>query len=188
MVKGVFRFVHIGVETVLVDKVEFTRQFVWAMTSMQVVLLALLIGIFTGLRSLSPTAAVAWAARLGWLKLLAPLAWLGSLPSLILFTLLAIGELVADKLPKTRSRTAPPGLIGRIVLGAVSGAAVYMAGAQQSWALGCVVGVAGAMVGTYGGYQVRTRLVKTVRTPDYGIAVFEDLVAIFGSLWVVSRF
>jgi hypothetical protein len=28
MVKGVFRFVHIGVETVLVDKVEFTRQFV----------------------------------------------------------------------------------------------------------------------------------------------------------------
>jgi len=149
---------------------------------MQVVLLALLIGIFTGLRSLSPTAAVAWAARLGWLKLLAPLAWLGSLPSLILFTLLAIGELVADKLPKTPSRTAPPGLIGRIVLGAVSGAAVYMAGAQQSWALGCVVGVAGAMVGTYGGYQVRTRLVKTVRTP-----VFEDLVAIFGSLRVVSR-
>ena len=172
----------------MVDKVAFARQVVGAMSSTNVLLLALLIGIFTGLRALTPAAAVPWGAHLGWLKLQSPLSWLGSWPAVILFTLLAIGELIADKLPKTPSRTAPPGLIGRIMLGALSGGAIYMAGAQQSWLLGCVVGVAGAMVGTYGGYQVRTRLVKTLRSPDYVIAVLEDLVAICGSLWVVSRF
>jgi len=158
------------------------------MSSIHVLVLAMLIGIFTGLRSLTPTAAVAWGAHLGWLRLQSPFAWFGSLPVVILFTLLAIGELIADKRPKTPSRTAPPGLIARIVLGALSGAAIYVAGAQQSWLLGCFVGVAGAMAGTYGGYQVRTRLVKTLRSPDYVIAVLEDLAAICGSLWVVSRF
>ena len=158
------------------------------MSPTHVLLLALLIGIFTGLRSLTPTAAVAWGAHLGWLKLQSPLAWLGSLPSMILFVLLAIGELIADKLPKTPSRTAPLGLIARILLGGLTGAAIYMAGTHQTWLLGCVVGVLGALVGTYGGYQVRTRLVKTLRAPDYVIAVIEDLVAIGGSLWVVLRF
>lgn len=158
------------------------------MSSTEVLLLALLIGIFSGLRSLTPTAIVAWAAHLGWLKLHSPLGWLGSLPSAILFILLALAELVADKLPKTPSRTAPPGLIGRILLGALSGGAIYMAGAQESWLLGCAVGVLGALAGTYGGYQVRMRLVKALRSPDYVIAVLEDLVAICGSLWVVSRF
>jgi uncharacterized membrane protein len=158
------------------------------MSSTEVLLLALLIGIFSGLRSLAPTAMVAWGAHLGWLKLHSPLRWLGSPPAVILFTLLALVELVADKLPNTPSRTAPPGLIARILLGALSGGTIYMAGAQELWLLGCGMGVLGALAGTYGGYQVRARLVKTLRSPDYVIAVLEDLVAICGSLWVVSRF
>ena len=36
--------------------------------------------------------------------------------------------------------------------------------------------------------ELRTRLVKALGTSDYVIAVLEDLVAIGGSLWVVSRF
>jgi uncharacterized membrane protein len=59
---------------------------------------------------------------------------------------------------------------------------------MQSWMVGAIVGVIGALVGCFGGYQVRTRLVKALGTPDYVIAVIEDLVAIGGSLWVVSRF
>ena len=38
------------------------------------------------------------------------------------------------------------------------------------------------------GYQVRTRLVKSLRQPDFNIALLEDLVAIGGSLFIVSRF
>jgi uncharacterized membrane protein len=158
------------------------------MTSIQILLLAFLIGILSGLRSLTPTAAAAWAAHLGWIRLQSPLAWLGSLPSVILFTVLALGELIADKLPKTPSRTAPPGLIARILLGGLSGAAVYLAGTQQSWLVGAIVGAIGGIVGAFGGYQVRSRLVKALGSPDYVVAVLEDLVAIGGSLWVVSRF
>jgi uncharacterized membrane protein len=46
----------------------------------------------------------------------------------------------------------------------------------------------GALVGTFGGYQMRTRLVKALGTPDYVVAFLEDLGAVGGSLWVVKRF
>ena len=49
------------------------------------------------------------------------------------------------------------------------------------------LGVAGAMAGAFGGYQARTRLVKALGVPDYYVALAEDLVAIVGSLLVVSR-
>jgi uncharacterized membrane protein len=54
--------------------------------------------------------------------------------------------------------------------------------------LGTVLGIVGALAGAYGGYQARTRLVKALGTPDFVIALLEDLVTIGGSLWVVSRF
>lgn len=158
------------------------------MTSTQVLLFAFLIGVFGGLRALTPPAATAWAGHLGWLKLTSPLAWLGSLPAAIVFTVLALAELVSDKLPKTPSRTAPPGLIARMVMGALCGAAICLAGTQQGWIVGAIVGATGGVVGCFGGYQLRMRLVKALGTPDYVVAVVEDLVAIGGSLWVVSRF
>ena len=158
------------------------------MTSTYVLLLAFLIGVFAGLRSLTAPAATAWGAHLRWLSLQSPLAWLGSWPAVILFTLLALGELVADKLPKTPSRTAPPGLIARVLLGGLSGASVYFAGSNQAIWPGAVVGAIGGIVGCLGGYQARTRLVKALGLPDFVVAVMEDLVAIGGSLWAVSRF
>jgi uncharacterized membrane protein len=150
-------------------------------------LFAFLIGFFAGLRSLTAPAATAWAVHLGWLKLQGPLALIGSLPSVAIFTLLAVVELVADKLPKTPSRTAPPGLIARIVTGAVTGACVA-AGGGQGAVLGAVLGAAGGVVGCFAGYQVRTGLVKALGTRDLYVALIEDLVAIAGCLWVVSRF
>jgi len=150
-------------------------------------LFAFLIGFFAGLRSLTAPAATAWAVHLGWLKLHGPLALIGSLPSVAIFTLLAVVELVADKLPKTPSRTAPPGLIARIVTGAVTGACVA-AGGGQGAVLGAVLGAVGGVVGCFAGYQVRTGLVKALGTRDLYVALIEDLVAIAGCLWVVSRF
>ena len=70
--------------------------------------LAFLIGFFAGLRSLTAPAATTWAVYLGWLKLDGPLALIGSFPAVAILTVLAIVELVADKLPRTPSRTAPP--------------------------------------------------------------------------------
>src|SRR6185369_2843740 len=95
-------------------------------------LFAFLIGLFAGLRSLTAPAITAWAAYLGWLKLERPLSLIGSLPSVIIFTVLAVAELVADKLPNTPSRTAPVGLIARIVTGGLTGACIAAAGRQSA--------------------------------------------------------
>jgi uncharacterized membrane protein len=150
-------------------------------------LVAPLIGFFAGLRSLTPPAATAWAVYLGWLRLGHPLALIGSLPSVVILTLLAIVELVADKLPQTPSRTAPPGLIARIVTGGLTGACIA-AGVAQGIVLGAVLGALGGVVGCFLGYRARTGLVKALGTRDINIALLEDLVAITGSVWVVSRF
>jgi len=51
-----------------------------------------------------------------------------------------------------------------------------------------LLGIVGVLVGTFGGYQVRTRVVKALKVPDYVIAAAEDMVAIGGGLFLVSRF
>src|SRR3979490_2447240 len=108
---------------------------------------------------------------------------MGSSGAVVVFTLGALGELVIDKLPSTPNRTRLLGLVGRSVLGGLSGAAVAVAGAQ-SIALGIVPGVAGA----FAGYEVRKRLVRALKVPDFVIALLEDAVAIGGGLLIVSRF
>jgi uncharacterized membrane protein len=150
-------------------------------------LFAFLIGLFAGLRSLTPPAAVAWAVYLGWLKLARPLSLIGSLPAVIILSVLAIGEIIYDKLPNTPKRTAPPGLIGRIVTGGFTGACVSLGGGHSAF-VGAGLGVIGGIVGCFGGYHARAWLVKSLRQPDYNIALLEDLIAIGGSLFIVSRF
>ena len=149
-------------------------------------LFAFLIGFFGGLRALTAPAATAWAVYLGWLKIERPLSLIGSFPAVAIFTLLAGVELVADKLPQTPSRTAPPGLIARIVMGALTGACVAASGAQGVF-LGILLGAVGGVAGCFLGYQARTRLVKALHTRDIYIALVEDLVAVVGSLWVLSQ-
>src|ERR1700722_6059173 len=108
--------------------------------------LAFLIGVIAGLRALTPLAAVSWAARLGWLHLENTwLAFLGFAATPYIVSVLAIGELINDKLPKTPSRKSPPGFIARIVTGALSGAAI--GATSSSWVVGLAAGVIGAVAG-----------------------------------------
>ena len=150
-------------------------------------LFAFLIGLFAGLRSLTPPAAVAWAVRLGWLELARPLSLIGSLPAVIILSLLAIIEIIFDKLPNTPNRTAPLGLIGRIVTGGLTGACVSIGGGKSAF-VGAGLGLIGGIVGCFAGFHARARLVRSLRQPDFNVALLEDLVAIGGSLFIVSRF
>jgi uncharacterized membrane protein len=150
-------------------------------------LFAFLIGLFGGLRSLTPPAAVAWAVHLGWLKLARPLYLIGSLPAVIILSLLALTEVFFDKLPNTPNRTAPPGLIARIVTGGFTGASVSLAGGKSGF-VGAGLGALGGIVGCFAGYHIRARLVRSLRQPDYNVALLEDLLAIGGGLFIVSRF
>src|SRR5688500_3368620 len=117
-------------------------------------LLAFLIGLVAGLRSLTPPAAVAWAVYLGWLKLARPLSLIGSLPAVIILNLLAITELIFDKLPNTPNRTALPGLITRMVTGGLTGACVSLGDGQSALA-GAQFGLIGGVVGCFAGYHAR---------------------------------
>jgi uncharacterized membrane protein len=146
-------------------------------THFYVLLLALGIGVIAGLRSLTAPAVVAWAAYLKWINLSGHwVSWVGNLITVIIFTVLALGELVLDKQPKTPARTAPPSFGARIVLGAFSGAVIGTAWGYTWSALGA--GAIGAVLGTLGGYQARTRLAAHGR--DLPIALLEDAVAVLG--------
>jgi len=99
---------------------------------------------------------------------------------------LAIGELIVDKLPKTPSRKTPVPFTFRIVIGALCGAAI---GAPSQALIGSLlVGALGAVAGTLGGYEFRTRLVRATGGKDLPIALLEDAIAICGAVWIVSRF
>jgi uncharacterized membrane protein len=77
---------------------------------------AFLVGTASGLRALIGLAAVSWASRFGLLPLGHTwLAFLGYALTPYILTLMAIGELVNDTLPKTPSRLVPPQFITRIV-------------------------------------------------------------------------
>src|SRR5260370_9691505 len=87
------------------------------MSPSQALLLAFLIGVVAGLRSLTTPAAVAWAAHVDWLKLdNTPLSFMGSTAAVVIFTLLAVVGLVGFHLPSNPHRTKPPELISRALL------------------------------------------------------------------------
>ncbi|HXM17850.1 MAG TPA: DUF4126 family protein [Candidatus Tumulicola sp.] len=158
------------------------------MNASEIFILAFALGIVAGQRSLMAPTVVSWAARLGWLNLQHSwLAFLGYALTPYIFSAFAILELIMDKLPKTPSRKTPPVFAARIVLGAFSGAALCMA-ARHSAAAGALLGGLGAVAGTLGGYEARTQLVKGLGAPDFAVALVEDIVAIGGGLFVVSRF
>jgi uncharacterized membrane protein len=158
------------------------------MNTTSVFVLAFAVGVIAGLRALTAPMVVSWAARLKWFDLGSTwAAFLAYSATPYIFTLLAIGELVNDKLPKTPSRKAPPSFAIRVLSGAFSGAALA-AGAKESAALGAICGALGAVAGTLGGYEVRTRLVKVLNVPDLVIALIEDAVAVGGGFLIVSRF
>jgi len=150
-----------------------------------VFLLAFGIGMVAGLRSLTAPAVVAWGAHLGWLNLHgSPLAFMGSTTAVAIFSVLAIGELIADKLPMMSKRTAPAPLMARIVTGGLCGACLCAATGQSLFA-GALLGGIGGIVGAFLGYNIRRRLDLHIK--DLVVALCEDVVTVGLALFLVSR-
>jgi uncharacterized membrane protein len=154
---------------------------------MTVLLLCFLIGCIAGLRALTAPAVVCWGAHLGWLHFAGTgLGLIDTTVTLVIVTLLAIGEIVNDKLPKTPARTSPAQLLPRILFGGFSGAALAIS-AGGGWIVGAIAGIVGAVVGTFAGYNIRHALVTKANLPDFGVALVEDIIAICCGLFIVSR-
>jgi uncharacterized membrane protein len=104
-----------------------------------------------------------------------------------IFSLLAIGELIGDKLPKTPSRKALVPFVGRMLTGALSGAAL---GANRNALVGgLTAGLVGAVAGTLSGYEFRSRLALAFGK-DLPAALIEDVIAIgwaCGIVFLASR-
>jgi uncharacterized membrane protein len=143
---------------------------------MVVLINAFLLGTASGLRALLGLTVVSWAARLGYIHLDHTwLAFLGFAFTPYILSLMAIGELVNDKLPKTPRRLIPPQFITRVVTGSLCGIALGLA--TNHWIAGLLAGAAGSVVGTLGGAKARGFLAKLFGR-DLPAALIEDLAAL----------
>lgn len=102
-----------------------------------------------------------------------PLKGMASPEAANVLRLLALGEIVGDKLPKTPNRTALLPLGGRAASGGLCGAAVFLAEGKPA-AIGAAIGTAAAIASTFLTYTLRHSLVKAAKIPDPAVAVAED--------------
>jgi uncharacterized membrane protein len=158
------------------------------MSTFEVVCAIFAIGMLTGLRAMSPITVICWFALFHRLPLGTGWAsYLGSKVAVVLFSLGAVGELIADKLPKTPSRLKPPGFGARIAMGGLCGLVLATA-ASFSLIGGAILGAIGAVAGTYLGSFVRTRATSKFGLPDLPVALVEDVICVGGSFIVASLF
>lgn len=153
------------------------------MTQLLVLVLALLIGVVAGLRAMTAPAVVAWGAMLGWIDVSDKWSeWMAHPITVTVLTILLIGELITDQLPKTPSRKVPPQFIARLLTGGFTGAVIGSAFFHTFTATGA--GVVGAVLGTLAGAELRRRLAASNNGNDHPGAFIEDFIAVGGGFLV----
>lgn len=121
---------------------------------------AAVLGVATGLRSMTPIAVLAARNRLG-----------GSPAGRAALIAAGGGELLADKLPGVPPRTAPPVLGGRIAAGA-------FVGARVAGPLGAATGAVAAAAGAVGATRLRAAIGRSTALPDPLLGAVEDVLAV----------
>ncbi len=137
-----------------------------------------LLGLTTGLRAFTPMAVLCWFAYQGYLPVDDTwAAWTGRLAVAIGFTVLAVGEMIVDKMPRTPNRISAAPLMARLILGGLIGsiAATAMDGPGLE---GVLLGVLGAALGAFAGFMIRRDMVQRIGCPDWYVALAEDLFAL----------
>ncbi len=141
-----------------------------------------MLGISTGMRAMTPIAAICWFSWLGQLPTQGTWAfWTAKPVSVIIFTLLACGEYIGDKLPRTPPRIDLFPLLSRLAFGAVTGAIIATA-LKGSLLEGIILAVINAFLGAFGGYFVRRMLGERTSWPDVQVAFAEDALAILSAI------
>jgi len=146
------------------------------------VIRSFLIGVVSGMRAMTPLAAVSDAAHRGTLPddngapplLGHPLVAAGT-------KLLAAGEMFADKLPSSPDRIIAPGIAGRVVTGAIAGAALAP---RSQRGLAAALGAAGAVGAAYLTFDARIRSMQ--RFGQVSTGVVEDAIMLAATLWIVG--
>ncbi len=148
-------------------------------------ILYVLLGISTGMRTMTATAVLCWFA---WLRLLPQdgwAFWAANLVSVIVFTLLALGEYVGDTLPFTPSRTRRALVLARVAFACLAGA-LAAHGIAEPAVGGIAFAVTGSLIGTYGGYRLRM-LGARLAGRDLPVALSESALALGLALFAAAQ-
>ncbi len=125
----------------------------------------------SGLRSMSGPAFLARAVRRGDARA-SNLPALSSARVSNLLSLLAIGEMIADKTPFVPARTSAPALLGRAFSGALVGAELFSSEGRRRNS-GAVLGALSALATAYAGEKLRLEGARK-GIPDPLLATLED--------------
>ena len=152
------------------------------MNDLQVLSGSALIGAVAGMRSMSAPAVLAQLAKTGSLAhVTGKMSVVRHASFGIAAPILAVGEMIADKLPFTPNRTSLGPLLGRALIGGFSGAVVCSA-KRRSAVVGAFIGAIAAVSMAYGAFQLRKKAGSMSHLPDPVIALAEDaIVATLGA-------
>ncbi len=128
------------------------------------------IGVVAGLRTMTATAALTWAASLGRTRT----SWIptGLRPG-ALATMAAVAEMAGDKMPFAPDRRILPSLAVRLALGAAGGVSLSRPNVPVLDA--AATGLAGALLGTFLGRAARGGTTRS--RADWTRALTEDTLA-----------
>jgi uncharacterized membrane protein len=145
------------------------------------------IGIIAGMRSISAPALVSnYLADKQSVEIdKSSFRFLASQNTANVLTLLAIGEMIADKLPIVPDRISPVPLIGRGISGGICGAALCIAEDERP-EIGALAGLTGAIISTYGFYYLRGKLSENTGIPNLLLGLAEDALAVKGGQSVLE--
>jgi uncharacterized membrane protein len=133
------------------------------------------LGAITGSRSTAGPAVLSRAVSDGRVEGLenTPFAFLGSPQVSTALRIMEVGEFIVDKLPATPSRTSLPLLLGRMIIGALVGAALFTS-ENRRLAVGSALGAAAVLASAYTGERLRLQVAERLGMPDPAVALLED--------------
>lgn len=99
--------------------------------------------------------------------------------------LMAVPELILDKIPGIGNRTALVGLGARIASGSLCGAALYQAKGHKA-AEGALLGGLAAFASTFALFYLRKKLAENTFIPDAILGAAEDALAISSGVALVN--
>lgn len=137
------------------------------------------LGMAAGMRSMSAPAFVSdrYAQSPSVRLAVSPLWWLVSPKAASVTKMLALGEVLVDKLPFVGARIEPGPLAARGVSGGLAGATVCVAEGRNA-AIGAGVGLLAALASAFAFYHLRRSLGEKIGVPDPLLALAEDALVL----------
>ncbi|WDF53642.1 DUF4126 family protein [Mucilaginibacter sp. KACC 22063] len=142
---------------------------------------AISLGTLAGMRSMSAPAITSHILSHHHSKNLegTPLNFIQSEKVATVLKVLAVSELLGDKIPSAPNRIKATALVSRCVAGALSGASIYKAAGENA-ITGGLLGGASAIASTFVSFFARKTTVKRSHLIDPVVGIIEDAL-VFGS-------